>query len=65
MSTEAKVPISGESSQTTPEGATNSVERILSVAYELFSRRGIRDVGVNELRWASPASTTWQSSVGT
>lgn len=24
-------------------------ERILSVAYELFSRRGVRDVGVNEL----------------
>ncbi|WP_457947626.1 TetR/AcrR family transcriptional regulator [Pseudarthrobacter sp. alpha12b] len=49
MSTEAKVPISDASSQTTPEGATNSLERILSVAYELFSRRGIRDVGVNEL----------------
>lgn len=27
----------------------DSRERILSVAYELFSRRGIRDVGVNEL----------------
>lgn len=26
-----------------------SVEKILSVAYELFSRRGVRDVGVNEL----------------
>lgn len=50
MSTEAKVPIQDASSPTYgPEGATNSVERILSVAYELFSRRGIRDVGVNEL----------------
>jgi len=27
----------------------NPAERILSVAYELFSRRGVRDVGVNEL----------------
>lgn len=26
-----------------------SAERIISVAYDLFSRRGIRDVGVNEL----------------
>jgi AcrR family transcriptional regulator len=24
-------------------------ERILTVAYELFARRGVRDVGVNEL----------------
>ncbi len=30
----------------TPAG---SAERILAVAYELFSRRGVRDVGVNEL----------------
>ena len=49
MSTEAKVPISDSSSPAASEGSTNSVERILSVAYELFSRRGIRDVGVNEL----------------
>lgn len=49
MSTEAKVPTSDTSSAGAPEGSTNSVERILSVAYELFSRRGIRDVGVNEL----------------
>lgn len=49
MSTEAKVPISDASSPAAPEGSSNSVERILSVAYELFSRRGIRDVGVNEL----------------
>jgi AcrR family transcriptional regulator len=27
----------------------HSVERIMAVAYELFSRRGVRDVGVNEL----------------
>lgn len=33
-----------------PEGgAAKSVARIMSVAYELFSRRGVRDVGVNEL----------------
>lgn len=31
------------------EGHAHAVERILSVAYELFSRRGVRDVGVNEL----------------
>src|SRR6478735_694985 len=50
MSTEAKVPISDASSPApAAEGTTNSVERILTVAYELFSRRGIRDVGVNEL----------------
>lgn len=50
MSTEAKVPLSSASSQpVAPEGHANSVERILAVAYELFSRRGIRDVGVNEL----------------
>ncbi|MDE8588841.1 TetR/AcrR family transcriptional regulator [Arthrobacter sp. NQ4] len=50
MSTEAKVPISDASSPASSgEGNANSVERILSVAYELFSRRGIRDVGVNEL----------------
>ncbi|MFF2346760.1 TetR/AcrR family transcriptional regulator [Pseudarthrobacter sp. NPDC058119] len=49
MSTEAKVPTSDASSAGAPEGSTNTVERILTVAYELFSRRGIRDVGVNEL----------------
>lgn len=31
------------------EGHASSVERIMAVAYELFSRRGVRDVGVNEL----------------
>lgn len=30
-------------------GSAGFQERILSVAYDLFSRRGIRDVGVNEL----------------
>ncbi|GGH95922.1 TetR/AcrR family transcriptional regulator [Arthrobacter liuii] len=50
MSTEAKVPVSPESSRVVPsEGHAHAVERILSVAYELFSRRGVRDVGVNEL----------------
>jgi AcrR family transcriptional regulator len=29
--------------------ASTSVARIMSVAYELFSQRGVRDVGVNEL----------------
>lgn len=29
--------------------AAKSIDRIMSVAYELFSRRGVRDVGVNEL----------------
>ncbi|HEY1156529.1 MAG TPA: helix-turn-helix domain-containing protein [Arthrobacter sp.] len=32
-----------------PPEPANPAERILSVAYELFSRRGVRDVGVNEL----------------
>ncbi|MCE5291947.1 MAG: TetR/AcrR family transcriptional regulator [Nocardiaceae bacterium] len=33
-----------------PNGRTASVrERILQVAYELFTRRGIRDVGIDEL----------------
>lgn len=33
-----------------PETApAKSVARIMTVAYELFSRRGVRDVGVNEL----------------
>jgi AcrR family transcriptional regulator len=33
-----------------PESTTaTSVSRIMAVAYELFSRRGVRDVGVNEL----------------
>lgn len=31
------------------EEHANSVDRIMAVAYELFSRRGVRDVGVNEL----------------
>jgi AcrR family transcriptional regulator len=30
-------------------GRDNPVDRILATAYELFSRRGIRDVGTNEL----------------
>ena len=30
-------------------GPAHSVDRILAAAYELFSTRGVRDVGVNEL----------------
>ena len=30
-------------------GHSEPVDRILSTAYELFSRRGVRDVGINEL----------------
>lgn len=30
-------------------GPAHSVDRIMAVAYELFSTRGVRDVGVNEL----------------
>ena len=30
-------------------GRDDPVDRILATAYELFSRRGIRDVGTNEL----------------
>jgi AcrR family transcriptional regulator len=44
----APVPIVTEAA--VPESpAAKSVGRIMAVAYELFSRRGVRDVGVNEL----------------
>ncbi|WP_373427047.1 TetR/AcrR family transcriptional regulator [Pseudarthrobacter siccitolerans] len=44
----APVPIVSEAP--VPESAAaKSVGRIMAVAYELFSRRGVRDVGVNEL----------------
>ena len=47
-SNDASPPASAQ--QSTPScGHLDPEERILSVAYELFSRRGIRDVGVNEL----------------
>jgi AcrR family transcriptional regulator len=32
-----------------PAATVGAVDRILGIAYDLFSRRGIRDVGVNEL----------------
>src|ERR1700693_4857565 len=34
---------------TTPRVESDARERILEAAYELFSRRGIRDVGVDEV----------------
>ena len=37
-------------------GRDEPVDRILATAYELFSRRGIRDVGVNELISSSGVS---------
>src|SRR5947208_13834813 len=30
-------------------GRADSAERVLDSAYELFSRRGVRDVGINEI----------------
>jgi AcrR family transcriptional regulator len=42
-----QVPISGSLSASL--AASSVRERILEVAYDLFSRRGVRDVGVNEL----------------
>ncbi|AUZ33241.1 TetR family transcriptional regulator [Arthrobacter sp. PGP41] len=50
MSPEAEVPPSPVSAPVvSPEGHAHSVDRIMAVAYELFSQRGVRDVGVNEL----------------
>ncbi|UEL28843.1 TetR/AcrR family transcriptional regulator [Pseudarthrobacter sp. L1SW] len=50
MNPEAKVPPSPVPAPVVATGGhANSVDRIMAVAYELFSRRGVRDVGVNEL----------------
>lgn len=50
MCPEAKVPQPSGSPPADPLIAPASpVARIMAVAYELFSRRGVRDVGVNEL----------------
>lgn len=49
MSPEAKVPAIPEVSPVVLSAPANSVDRIMAVAYELFSTRGVRDVGVNEL----------------
>ncbi len=38
-----------ETRRQAPEGGTSARERILDASYELFSRRGIRAVGVNEV----------------
>lgn len=43
------VPASGGGSAAGAAEITGIRERILDVAYELFSRRGVRDVGINEL----------------
>ena len=46
----AAVPVPVVTEAPAPESAAaKSVARIMSVAYELFSQRGVRDVGVNEL----------------
>ena len=46
----AAVPVPVVTEAPAPESAAaRSVARIMSVAYELFSQRGVRDVGVNEL----------------
>lgn len=46
----AAVPVPVVTEAPAPESAAaRSVTRIMSVAYELFSQRGVRDVGVNEL----------------
>ncbi|HET7783798.1 helix-turn-helix domain containing protein [Pseudarthrobacter sp. CC4] len=50
MSPEAEVPPTPVPAPVaSTEGNANSVDRIMAVAYELFSQRGVRDVGVNEL----------------
>ncbi len=38
-----------ETHRQAPEGGTSARERILDASYELFSRRGIRAVGINEV----------------
>lgn len=43
------VPASGGDTNAGAAEITGIRERILDVAYELFSRRGVRDVGINEL----------------
>lgn len=52
MNPEAKVPAFPNvsiSPVVAAAGPAQSVDRILAVAYELFSTRGVRDVGINEL----------------
>ncbi|WP_246036389.1 TetR/AcrR family transcriptional regulator [Sinomonas susongensis] len=46
----------GEKAVQAEHRAGNARERILAAAYELFARRGIRDVGVDELILASGAA---------
>jgi len=47
MNPESKVPALTEVSPVS--GPANPADRIMAVAYRLFSTRGVRDVGVNEL----------------
>ena len=47
MNSEAKVPALTEVSPVA--GPASPADRIMAVAYQLFSTRGVRDVGVNEL----------------
>jgi AcrR family transcriptional regulator len=47
MNPEAKVPALTEVSPVS--GPASPADRIMAVAYQLFSTRGVRDVGVNEL----------------
>ena len=44
-----EVAASPQAAAVAESGPAQSVDRILAVAYELFSTRGVRDVGVNEL----------------
>jgi AcrR family transcriptional regulator len=48
-STAESAPSTSESPLVAAVGHADSAARILAVGYELFSRRGVRDVGVNEL----------------
>lgn len=48
-STAESTPSTSESPVVAVVGHAGSADRILAVAYELFSLRGVRDVGVNEL----------------
>jgi AcrR family transcriptional regulator len=44
-----RVPVRPAPNETAGVGTADARERIVNAAYELFARRGVRDVGINEL----------------
>ncbi|WP_406634730.1 TetR/AcrR family transcriptional regulator [Pseudarthrobacter quantipunctorum] len=49
VATDPEVAAYPQAAAVAESGPPHSVDRILAVAYDLFSTRGVRDVGVNEL----------------